>query len=65
MPIPRWQRESLLWLVEQCADTSMSSYADIDLCAVIARQCGWHPLVVNEAMTVHFQGKEYVIQRTK
>ena len=36
-----------------------------DLVSVIAVSHGWNPLEVAEKMTVHMNGKEYEIKRTK
>ena len=36
-----------------------------NLVDVIARTCGWNPLVVYEEMTVHYDDKKYKIKRTK
>lgn len=37
----------------------------LNLVDEIAADCGWHPLVNSETMTVHLGGKEYVIRRSK
>ena len=37
----------------------------LNLVSVIARMRGWLPLQKDEKMTVHFNGKEYEIKRTK
>ncbi len=38
---------------------------DVDLLTLAAAQRGWHPLKPGEKMTVHYDDKEYVIERRK
>lgn len=54
--LEQWWRDviSANWPADQCGP---------NLVDVIARSCGWKPLVVGETMTVRMGGKTYEITR--
>lgn len=54
-----------LGLLRQCRIPGQHNPREFNLVDMVAGSCGWNPLVASESMTVHYDGKEYVIRRVR